>query len=117
MLEKIQLSYSNNQKNRIERQHLINSEMYLMLLQANKLTSTLWNHLLQETLVPKLTLGQFLTLSVRNGPNLQSYLFQAYISLNPSRVKQNYTIYFSKKAKLIIETRNVNFKLKIKYEH
>ena len=30
---------------------------------------------------------------VRNWPNLQSYLFQEYISLNPSRVKQNYTIH------------------------
>ena len=47
----------------------------------------------QGKLVPKLTLGPFLTLSVRNGPNLQSYLFQAYISLNPSRVEQNYTIH------------------------
>ena len=44
-------------------------------------------------LVPKLTLGQFLTLSVRNGPNLKSYLFQEYISLNPRRVEQNYTKY------------------------
>ena len=26
--------------------------------------------------------------------NLQSYLFQTYISLNPSRGKQNYTLYF-----------------------
>ena len=32
----------------------------------------------QGTLVPKLTLGPFLTLIVRNGP---SYLFQPYISL------------------------------------
>ena len=48
---------------------------------------------IQGILVPKLTLGPFLTLSVRNGPNLQSYLFQKYISLNPSRVEQNYTIY------------------------
>ena len=45
------------------------------------------------------TLGPFLTLSVRNGPNLQSYLFQAYISLNPSRVKQNYTIHLLEMAK------------------
>ena len=35
----------------------------------------------QGTLVPKLTLGPFLTLIVRNGPNMQSYLFQPYISL------------------------------------
>ena len=38
-----------------------------------------------------------ITLSVRNGPNLQTYLFQVYISLNPSislnprRVEQNYS--------------------------
>ena len=44
--------------------------------------------MIQGILVPKLTLGPFLTLSVRNGPNLQSYLFQEYISLNPSRVEQ-----------------------------
>ena len=31
--------------------------------------------------------------NVRNGPNLQSYLFQEYTSLNPSRVEQNYGIY------------------------
>ena len=43
---------------------------------------------MQGILVPELTLGPFLTLSVRKGPNLQSYLFQAYISLNPSRVFQ-----------------------------
>ena len=48
----------------------------------------------QGILVPKLTLGPFLTLSVRNGPNLQSYLFQEYISLNPSREEQNYNIFF-----------------------
>ena len=52
-------------------------------------------------LVPKLTLGPFLTLSVRNGPNLQSYLFQEYISINPSRVKQNYTIHKKEMAKTI----------------
>ena len=51
----------------------------------------------QGMLVPKLTLGPFLTLSVRNGPNLQSYLFQEYISLNPSRVEQNYSPYIYKK--------------------
>ena len=50
----------------------------------------IFNKNLQGKLVLKLTLGPFLTLSVRSGPNLQSYLFQAYISLNPSRVKQNY---------------------------
>ena len=55
----------------------------------------------QETLVPKLTLGTFLTLGVRNGQNLQSYLFQAYLSLNPSRVKQNYTKLIEKMAKII----------------
>ena len=41
--------------------------------------------LFQGILVPKLTLGPFLTLSVRNGSNLQSYLFQEYIYLNPRR--------------------------------
>ena len=45
--------------------------------------------LIQGKLVSKLTLGPFLTLSVRNERNMQSYLFQAYISINPSRVKQN----------------------------
>ena len=49
---------------------------------------------MQGILVPKLTLGPFLT---RNGPNLQSYLFQEYISLNPRRVEQNYTTYLLKK--------------------
>ena len=34
-------------------------------------------------------------------PNLQSYLFQEYTSLNPSRVEQNYTIYLLKMAKTI----------------
>ena len=34
---------------------------------------------IQGILVPKLTLGPFLSLTVRNGPNLQSYLFQEYI--------------------------------------
>jgi len=48
---------------------------------------------MQGILVPKLTLAPFLTLSVRNGANLQSYLFQEYISLNTSRVEQNYTIH------------------------
>ena len=60
-------------------------------------------------------------LSVRNGPNLQSYLFRAYLSLNPSRVKQNYItqlhIYIKKWLKLFIETRNVNFKLIIRCEN
>jgi len=32
---------------------------------------------------------------------LQSYLFQEYISLNPRRVEQNYTIYLLKMAKTI----------------
>ena len=54
-----------------------------------------------STKVRKLTHGPFLTLSVRNGQNLQSYLFQEYISLNPSRVEQNYTIYLLKMAKTI----------------
>ena len=49
--------------------------------------------------------------SVRNGPNLQSYLFQEYTSLNPSRVEQNYTIYLLKMAKTIHWTINVKFKL------
>ena len=48
--------------------------------------------LIQGKLVPKLTLDPFLTLSVRNGLNMLSYLFQAYISLYPSRIEQNYTI-------------------------
>ena len=48
---------------------------------------------IQGILVPKLTLGPLLTLSVSNGPNLQSFLFQEYISLNPKRVEQNLTIY------------------------
>ena len=47
-------------------------------------------------IVPKLTFGPF---GVRNGPNLQIYLFHEYISLNPSRVEQNYTIQLIKMAK------------------
>ena len=31
-------------------------------------------------------------------PNLQNYLFQAYISLNPSQVKQNYSIHLLEMA-------------------
>ena len=54
---------------------------------------------LQGILVSKRTLGPFLTVSVKNGPNLQRYLFQEYISLNPRRVEQNYTIFLSKMAK------------------
>jgi len=42
--------------------------------------------IIQGKLVPKLT-------------NLQSYLFQAYTSLKPSRDKQNYKTYLSKMAK------------------
>ena len=49
-----------------------------------------FHFLIQGKLVPKLTIGTFLTPSVRNVQNLQSYLFQAYISLNPSRTKQNF---------------------------
>jgi len=49
---------------------------------------------MQGKLVPKLTLGPFLTLSFRNGPNLQ-----AHISLNSSQVEQNYTIHLLKMAK------------------
>jgi len=60
-----------------------------------------WNLKIKGKLVPKLRLGPFLALSVRNGPNLQSYLFQAYISLNPIRVKQNCTIHLLKMAKTI----------------
>ena len=38
--------------------------------------------------IPKQTFGPFLTLSVRNGPSLQSYLFKEYIFfLNPSPVE------------------------------
>jgi len=66
----------------------------------------------QGILVPNLTLGPFLTLSNRNGPNLQSYLFQDYISLNPKQLEQNYIIYLEKN--LYIETINVNFKLIIR---
>ena len=51
--------------------------------------------LIQGILVSKLTLGLFITLSVIYGPNLQSYLFQENISLNPRRVEQNYTIYIN----------------------
>ena len=71
--------------------------------------------LLQGSLVQKLRLGTFLTL----GPNLQSYFFQEYISLNPRGVEQNYTIYiFMKKwLKFFIETINVNFKLIIRCEN
>ena len=47
--------------------------------------------------------------------NLQRYLFQAYTSLKPSRVKQNHTLYYQKWLKLIIEIRSVNFKLIIMY--
>ena len=43
----------------------------------------------QGILVTNLT--PFLTLSVRNGPNLKKKNFN--ISLNPRRVEQNYTIY------------------------
>ena len=39
------------------------------------------------------------TNSVKNGPNLQSYLFQEFIALNPRRVEQNYTKYLLKMAK------------------
>jgi len=46
----------------------------------------------------EVTLGPFLTLSVRNGQNMQSYIFQAYISLNPNRVEQNYIIHLLKMA-------------------
>ena len=64
---------------------------------------------LQGILVPKLTLGPFLTLSVRNGPNLQSYLFQE---------KNKITPYIYKKwLKLYIETINVNIKLTIRCEN
>jgi len=52
-------------------------------------------------LVPNLTLSTFLTLGVRNGPNMQSYLFQEYTSLNPRRVKQNYTVYLKKMTETI----------------
>ena len=73
--------------------------------------------IMQGILVSKLALGPFLTLSVRNGPNLQSYLFQEYISLNPRREEQNYTIYLKKWLKLYVETINVNFKLIIRCEN
>ena len=57
-----------------------------------KLTS-----LLQGKLVPKLTLGPFLTLSFRNGANLQNYPFQAH--LNPCQVEQNFAIQLLETAK------------------
>jgi len=53
----------------------------------------------------------------RNGPNLQSYLFQACISLNPSRVEQKYTIHLLEMEKLYFKTKNVNFKLIIRCEN
>ena len=52
---------------------------------------------IQGKLVPKLTLGPFLTLSVKNGPNLQSYLFQT---------KLHHTF-----------IKNVNFKIIIRCEN
>ena len=66
-----------------------------------KLLKTARNARTAGKLVSKLTLGPFLTLSVRNDPNLQNYLFQTYTSLNPSRVEQNYTIQLLKMAKTI----------------
>ena len=51
------------------------------------------------------------------GPNLQSYLFQGYISLNPILGEQKYTIHLLEMAKLIIEAGNVYFKLIIRYEN
>ena len=69
---------------------------YLSLELISKTTSFMF----QGIVVPKLILGPFLTMSVRNGPNLQSYLFMS-ISLNPRRVEQNYTIYVQKTAKTI----------------
>ena len=56
-------------------------------------------------------------MSVRNGPNLQSYLFQEYISLNPRRVEQNTPYIYKKWLKLHIETINVNLKLMIRCEN
>ena len=53
--------------------------------------------LVQGKLVPKLTLGPFLTTSVRNRPSLQIYIFQAYVSLNPSRVEKKTAPYIYKK--------------------
>ena len=67
------------------------------------------DQLIQGILVPKLTLHPFLT--------LQSYLSQEYISLNPRRVEQNYTVYLNKWLTLYIETINVNFKLIIRYKN
>ena len=34
----------------------------------------------------KITLGPYLTLCVRNGPNLQNYVIHAYTSFNSSRI-------------------------------
>ena len=59
------------------------------------------HHTFQGKVFLKLTLGPFLTVSVRNGPNLQDYLLQAYISLNPSRIEQKYTKHLLKIAKTI----------------
>ena len=40
---------------------------------------------------------------------MQSYLVQVYISLNPSRVEQHYTIIYKKWLKLYIETVDSKF--------
>jgi len=51
----------------------------VICIQSNCTVRLPWGYttqILQGILVPKLTLGPFLTLSARNRPNLQSYLFQ-----------------------------------------
>ena len=68
----------------------------------------------QEKLVPKLTLGPFLTLSVRNGPSLQSFLFQAYIK---AELNKTTPYIYEKWLKRFIKTRNVNLELIIRCEN
>ena len=46
-------------------------EVFVLITEKSKLLLTL----IQGTLVPKLTLGPFLTLSVRNGHNLNVWVF------------------------------------------
>ena len=71
----------------------MNVASYLLLWTGFYIFDETVSPLMQGKLVPKLIHGPFLTPSVRNGPNLQSNLFQEYTSLNPRRVEQNYTMY------------------------
>ena len=59
--------------------------LYCKLTKRSFLCTAELKRQLQYSTGDKVTLGAFLT--------LQSYLFQEYISLNPRRVEQNYTIY------------------------